>query len=194
MHPVKQTYEVESCRSRCFATVTLVHTMFSAHRYYRACVQCLTALHHPLSAITNMSQAFIWELPSALLNCHHMQVDECVYILQGGRGKVGQGYKFSSVGSRFKKQLQELMDALHQMEPHYIRCIKPNSLNKSVHYLPCSSVILRHHALACWSTRFPYFSAPKPILPAQGIIFFTKNIPTPVEPPICLSPTCRMLK
>lgn len=53
-----------------------------------------------------------------------------VHTLQGGRSKVGQGYKFSSVGSRFKKQLSELMDALHQMEPHYIRCIKPNSQNK----------------------------------------------------------------
>lgn len=52
------------------------------------------------------------------------------HAVQGSKGKVGQGYKFSSVGSRFKKQLQELMDALHQMEPHYIRCIKPNSLNK----------------------------------------------------------------
>lgn len=56
--------------------------------------------------------------------------DSCRLVLQGSRGKVGQGYKFSSVGSRFKKQLQELMDALHQMEPHYIRCIKPNSQNK----------------------------------------------------------------
>lgn len=56
----------------------------------------------------------------------------CV-LLQGGRSKVGQGYKFSSVGSRFKKQLQELMDALHQMEPHYIRCIKPNSFNRWAH-------------------------------------------------------------
>lgn len=53
-----------------------------------------------------------------------------LYEMQGARGKVGQGYKFSSVGSRFKKQLTELMDALHQMEPHYIRCIKPNSQNK----------------------------------------------------------------
>ncbi len=49
----------------------------------------------------------------------------------GGRGdKVGQGYRFSSVGSRFKRQLGELMEALHRMEPHYIRCIKPNSFNR----------------------------------------------------------------
>jgi myosin-5 len=46
------------------------------------------------------------------------------------QSKVGQGYKFASVGSRFKRQLQDLMDALHTMEPHYIRCIKPNSFNR----------------------------------------------------------------
>ncbi|KAK5813393.1 hypothetical protein PVK06_028843 [Gossypium arboreum] len=35
--------------------------------------------------------------------------------------------KFSSIGSRFKLQLQQLMDILNSTEPHYIRCIKPNS-------------------------------------------------------------------
>lgn len=50
----------------------------------------------------------------------------------GAQSKVGQGYKFSSVGSRFKRQLGELMEALHRMEPHYIRCIKPNSFNRSL--------------------------------------------------------------
>ncbi|WPT16300.1 Myosin-11 [Picochlorum sp. SENEW3] len=34
--------------------------------------------------------------------------------------------KFSSVSSRFGKQLSELMLSLQEMEPHYIRCIKPN--------------------------------------------------------------------
>ena len=72
--------------------------------------------------------------------------------LQGGKAasKVGQGYKFSSVGSRFKKQLQELMDALHQMEPHYIRCIKPNSHNRSAlaaraHMVPSSTACCSSH-------------------------------------------------
>lgn len=55
------------------------------------------------------------------------------------QSKVGQGYKFSSVGSRFKRQLQDLMDALHKMEPHYIRCIKPNSFNRRA---PCMSKCL----------------------------------------------------
>ncbi|XP_019051915.1 PREDICTED: myosin-9-like isoform X2 [Nelumbo nucifera] len=36
--------------------------------------------------------------------------------------------KFSSIGSRFKLQLQQLMDTLNSTEPHYIRCVKPNNL------------------------------------------------------------------
>ncbi|OMO78429.1 IQ motif, EF-hand binding site [Corchorus capsularis] len=39
--------------------------------------------------------------------------------------------KFSSIGSRFKLQLQQLMDILKSTEPNYIRCIKPNSELKS---------------------------------------------------------------
>lgn len=46
------------------------------------------------------------------------------------RNKSMRSFKFNSVGSQFKKQLAELMQQLHVMEPHYIRCIKPNSLNK----------------------------------------------------------------
>eukprot|EP00803_Ostreobium_quekettii_P000595 evm.model.scf_649.4 EVM.evm.TU.scf_649.4 scf_649:26519-48447(+) len=51
-------------------------------------------------------------------------------------GKSGNksAYKFSSVGSRFKKQLHELMSTLHTMSPHYIRCIKPNSVNQPMNY------------------------------------------------------------
>ncbi len=56
--------------------------------------------------------------------------------MQGKGGRIGQGYKFSSVASRFKRQLADLMDALHTMEPHYIRCIKPNSRNRWASLLP----------------------------------------------------------
>nr|CAD1830833.1 unnamed protein product [Ananas comosus var. bracteatus] len=38
--------------------------------------------------------------------------------------------KFSSIGSRFKQQLQALLDTLSATEPHYIRCVKPNNLLK----------------------------------------------------------------
>ncbi|CAM6090837.1 unnamed protein product [Calypogeia fissa] len=39
-------------------------------------------------------------------------------------------YKFSSIGTRFKQQLQALMETLNTTEPHYIRCVKPNMYNK----------------------------------------------------------------
>ncbi|MFS7949910.1 putative myosin ATPase [Helianthus anomalus] len=39
-------------------------------------------------------------------------------------------YKFSSVASRFEQQLQALMDTLSSTEPHYVRCVKPNSVNR----------------------------------------------------------------
>ncbi|GAA0140240.1 actin binding motor protein [Lithospermum erythrorhizon] len=57
--------------------------------------------------------------------------------------------KFSSIGSRFKLQLQQLMETLNSTEPHYIRCIKPNNLLKPalfeninvVKQLRCSGVL-----------------------------------------------------
>lgn len=58
-------------------------------------------------------------------------------------------FKFNSVGSQFKKQLAELMVQLNTMEPHYVRCIKPNGLNKAgifenanaLHQLRCGGVL-----------------------------------------------------
>ncbi|XWS76162.1 hypothetical protein CRYUN_Cryun01aG0152800 [Craigia yunnanensis] len=38
--------------------------------------------------------------------------------------------KFSSIGSRFKQQLQALLETLSSSKPHYIRCVKPNNLLK----------------------------------------------------------------
>ena len=34
--------------------------------------------------------------------------------------------KFTSIGSSFKHQLNELMKKLHGTEPHFVRCVKPN--------------------------------------------------------------------
>ncbi|XP_027368060.1 myosin-9 [Abrus precatorius] len=44
--------------------------------------------------------------------------------------ETAKSSKFSSIGSRFKLQLQQLMDTLNLTEPHYIRCVKPNTLLK----------------------------------------------------------------
>ncbi|KAI3829743.1 hypothetical protein L1987_03871 [Smallanthus sonchifolius] len=57
--------------------------------------------------------------------------------------------KFSSIGSRFKLQLQQLMETLNSTQPHYIRCVKPNNLLKQavfenvniIHQLRCGGVL-----------------------------------------------------
>ncbi|XP_028790296.1 myosin-11-like [Neltuma alba] len=44
--------------------------------------------------------------------------------------ETSKSSKFSSIASRFKLQLQQLMDTLNSTEPHYVRCIKPNNVLK----------------------------------------------------------------
>ncbi|XP_050366725.1 myosin-16 isoform X2 [Argentina anserina] len=44
--------------------------------------------------------------------------------------EAAKSSKFSSISSRFRLQLQQLMETLNSTEPHYIRCIKPNNLRK----------------------------------------------------------------
>ncbi|MED6156822.1 hypothetical protein PIB30_017982 [Stylosanthes scabra] len=74
-------------------------------------------------------------------------------------------YKFSSVASRFKQQLQALMETLKSTEPHYIRCVKPNSLNRPqkfenssvIHQLRCGGVLEAVRiSLAGYPTRRTY--------------------------------------
>ncbi|XP_051151183.1 myosin-15 isoform X2 [Andrographis paniculata] len=74
-------------------------------------------------------------------------------------------YKFSSVATRFKQQLQALMETLSSTEPHYIRCVKPNSLNKPhkfenqsiLHQLRCGGVLEAVRiSLAGYPTRKTY--------------------------------------
>lgn len=59
-----------------------------------------------------------------------LSVSRCSFIAglfpQLSEENVKSG-KFSSIASRFKLQLQQLMDILNSTEPHYIRCIKPNN-------------------------------------------------------------------
>nr|GMD57352.1 myosin-11-like isoform X1 [Ipomoea batatas] len=80
--------------------------------------------------------------------------------------KSNKSSKFSSIGSRFKLQLQSLMDTLNATEPHYIRCIKPNNLLKPgifenqniLQQLRCGGV-LEAIRISCagFPTRRPFF-------------------------------------
>nr|XP_043615028.1 myosin-11-like isoform X3 [Erigeron canadensis] len=74
--------------------------------------------------------------------------------------------KFSSIGSRFKLQLQQLMETLNATEPHYIRCVKPNNQLKPAIFenanilqqLRCGGV-LEAIRISCagYPTRRPFF-------------------------------------
>ncbi|KAM0836949.1 hypothetical protein ACQ4PT_061982 [Festuca glaucescens] len=78
---------------------------------------------------------------------------------------VRSSYKFSSVASRFKQQLQALMETLSSTEPHYVRCVKPNSVNRPqlfenqsvLHQLRCGGVLEAVRiSLAGYPTRRTY--------------------------------------
>uniref|UniRef100_A0A5B6YR02 Putative Myosin 2 isoform 1 n=1 Tax=Davidia involucrata TaxID=16924 RepID=A0A5B6YR02_DAVIN len=74
--------------------------------------------------------------------------------------------KFSSIGSRFKQQLQALLETLSSTEPHYIRCVKPNNLlkpaifenNNVLQQLRCGGV-MEAIRISCagYPTRKPFY-------------------------------------
>ncbi|XP_056848469.1 myosin-9 [Raphanus sativus] len=80
--------------------------------------------------------------------------------------ETSKSSKFSSIGSRFKMQLQQLMETLNSTEPHYIRCVKPNNLLKPAVFenvnimqqLRCGGV-LEAIRISCagYPTRKPFF-------------------------------------
>ncbi|XP_056164217.1 myosin-9-like [Syzygium oleosum] len=70
------------------------------------------------------------------------------------------------IGSRFKQQLQTLLETLSATEPHYIRCVKPNNLLKpdisesinDLQQLRCG-VVMEANRISCagYPTRRPFF-------------------------------------
>ncbi|XP_057248607.1 myosin-15 isoform X3 [Beta vulgaris subsp. vulgaris] len=102
-------------------------------------------------------------------HCHVLSSSKCS-LIAGLFPAISEepsrsSYKFSSVSSRFKQQLQALMETLNRTEPHYIRCIKPNSLNRPhifenqsiLHQLRCGGVLEAVRiSLAGYPTRRTY--------------------------------------
>ncbi|KAK8712719.1 hypothetical protein V6N13_147948 [Hibiscus sabdariffa] len=80
--------------------------------------------------------------------------------------ETSKSAKFSSIGSRFKLQLQSLMDTLNSTEPHYVRCVKPNNKLKPAIFenlnvmqqLRCSGVLEAIRiSMAGYPTRRAFF-------------------------------------
>ncbi|KAL9242136.1 hypothetical protein vseg_016167 [Gypsophila vaccaria] len=62
-----------------------------------------------------------------------LQASECSFVaalFPPLPEETSKSSKFSSIGARFKLQLQQLMETLSYTEPHYIRCVKPNNVLK----------------------------------------------------------------
>lgn len=81
--------------------------------------------------------------PACLPRCR------CRAQASGGGGRSLKAFQFVSVVSQFRRQLAELMSLLGQLEPHYVRCIKPNAASSprllddayTLHQLKCGGVM-----------------------------------------------------
>ncbi|CAH2077072.1 unnamed protein product, partial [Thlaspi arvense] len=86
-------------------------------------------------------------------HCNLLSSSKCPFVAglfpSAPEESTRSSYKFSSVSSRFKQQLQALMETLSKTEPHYVRCVKPNSFNRPqkfenlsvLHQLRCGGVL-----------------------------------------------------
>ncbi|XP_071738132.1 myosin-6-like [Rutidosis leptorrhynchoides] len=64
----------------------------------------------------------------ALLSASECSFVSCLFPTSSEESSKSS--KFSSIGTSFKQQLQQLLETLSSTEPHYIRCVKPNNLLK----------------------------------------------------------------
>ncbi|PSS11638.1 Myosin-15 like isoform 1 [Actinidia chinensis var. chinensis] len=149
------------------------HMFFSYCKWSRAVVQIFAViLTFPiLVQVTYQTNTFLDKNRDYVVveHCNLLCSSKCPFIaglfLSLPEESSRSSYKFSSVASRFKQQLQALMETLNSTEPHYIRCVKPNSLNRPLifenksilHQLRCGGVLEAVRiSLAGYPTRKTY--------------------------------------
>ena len=110
-----------------------------------------------------------------------VQGSACEFIasLSGHMGVASRG-RNASVGSRFREQLKLLLERLDKSQLHFVRCIKPNKLQKPLsfddglvlHQLKCCGVLeVARIARAGYPTRYEhkdFAERYKDFLPHQG--------------------------
>lgn len=92
-------------------------------------------IHHYAGDVTYQTDLFLDKNKDYVIAEHQslLSVSKCSFV--SGLFPIlpedsSKSSKFSSIGTRFKQQLQSLLETLSTTEPHYIRCVKPNNLLK----------------------------------------------------------------
>ncbi|ESQ53833.1 hypothetical protein EUTSA_v10024207mg [Eutrema salsugineum] len=112
-------------------------------------------LSHYAGKVTYQTETFLDKNRDYAIveHCNLLSSSKCPFVAglfpSAPEESARSSYKFSSVSSRFKQQLQALMQTLSKTEPHYVRCVKPNSLNRPqkfenlsvLHQLRCGGVL-----------------------------------------------------
>ncbi|CAN1217160.1 XI-I [Linum perenne] len=129
------------------------------------------ALSHYAGKVTYQTDTFLEKNRDyvVLEHCNLLSSSKCAFVAglfsSSPEESSRSSYKFSSVATRFKQQLQALMETLNTTEPHYIRCVKPNSSNRPqkfesqsiLHQLRCGGVLEAVRiSLAGYPTRRTY--------------------------------------
>ncbi|KAL0920549.1 hypothetical protein M5K25_009691 [Dendrobium thyrsiflorum] len=92
-------------------------------------------IHHYAGDVTYQTELFLDKNKDYVIAEHQslLSVSKCSFVaglFPTLAEDSAKSSKFSSIGSRFKQQLQALLETLSTTEPHYIRCVKPNNLLK----------------------------------------------------------------
>ncbi|KAI4986953.1 hypothetical protein ZWY2020_019583 [Hordeum vulgare] len=91
-------------------------------------------VHHYAGNVTYQTDLFLDKNIDYAVNEHQilLNASKCPFVssLFPPVEEAAKSTKFTSIGSSFKQQLQSLLETLSTVEPHYIRCIKPNNVLK----------------------------------------------------------------
>ncbi|XP_047338163.1 myosin-12 isoform X2 [Impatiens glandulifera] len=92
-------------------------------------------INHYAGDVTYQSDQFLDKNKDYVVAEHQalLNASTCTFVANlfpPSQEETSKQSKFSSIGTRFKQQLQSLMETLSTTEPHYIRCVKPNTVLK----------------------------------------------------------------
>ncbi|KAL0486265.1 myosin heavy chain [Acrasis kona] len=156
MSAVTEEGYVEECKrnqkgSKVFAPHRFNKLMFTVQHYAGAVnYNAVNWLSKNIDPLNEDSKATMLDSKNVLIKT--LFQTSSISSKGSGGGQPSRGVssaRFNTVASNYKSQLKELMDVLESTEPHFIRCIVPNSLQKPgiinaalvLHQLKCNGVL-----------------------------------------------------